>query len=163
MIEALPGRRPRGDRPRTGPPRLLPDAVQPAVPFSERHVAMAQAGLYVLTGLWPIVSLGSFELVTGKKRDEWLVKTTGALITCVGAALAQGARARKVSPETRTLAVASALTLAGADVIYVLRGRIRPVYLLDAAAELAIAAGWAVAIANEGAAGRPRDTKGVNQ
>jgi hypothetical protein len=42
----------------------------------------------------------------------------------------------------KTLAIGSALSLAAVDVVFFARGRISPVYLLDAAAELVLAAGW---------------------
>jgi hypothetical protein len=47
-----------------------------------------------------------------------------------------------VSPEVRTIACASALGLALVDVVFVARRRISPVYLLDAAAEVGLVAGW---------------------
>ena len=47
--------------------------------------------------------------------------------------------------EVVLLAVGSALALAAIDVIYVSNGTISPIYLLDAAAELALAGGWALA------------------
>jgi hypothetical protein len=33
-----------------------------------------------MTGLWPLVSIGTFQQVTGPKTDLWLVKTVGVLI-----------------------------------------------------------------------------------
>jgi hypothetical protein len=38
-----------------------------------RLLLRGQAMFYVITGLWPLVSLGSFERVTGPKTDDWLV------------------------------------------------------------------------------------------
>jgi hypothetical protein len=149
VIDALPPRRPRGARPRTGPPRLLPDRAEPALPIRLEHVAAGQAGFYAVTGVWPILSMGSFEAVTGDKKDEWLVKTVGALIACVGGTLALAASRRSVSREVTALAVSTALTLAAADLIYVAKRRIRPVYLLDAAAEIGIVAAWLIALLNE--------------
>ncbi|HEU4405057.1 MAG TPA: hypothetical protein VFS43_07175 [Polyangiaceae bacterium] len=112
---------------------------------ASRAVAGVQAGFYAATGLWPVVSPGTFQAVTGPKREVWLVKTTGLLITAVGAALAVGARRPRVSPETATLGVASAAVLAAVDLVYVARRRISPVYLLDAVAELALVGAWALA------------------
>ena len=31
-------------------------------------------------GLWPLVDMRSFEAVTGRKRDRWLVNTVGLLL-----------------------------------------------------------------------------------
>lgn len=86
--------------------------------------------------------MSTFERVTGPKTDRWLVKTVGVLVTAIGGALAVAAAQRTVSPEARLLAVASAGGLTVIDLIYVAKGSIRPVYLLDAAAELALMGGW---------------------
>ena len=114
--------------------------------MTERQVAGAQAAFYVGTGVWPLVHRGSFERVTGPKTDFWLAQTVGALVTAVGGGLAQAvASGREVSPELRTVACASALGLAFVDILFVSRRRISPVYLLDAAAEVGLAAGWLLA------------------
>jgi hypothetical protein len=109
--------------------------------LSHRSLARLQAAYYVTTGVWPIAHLASFEAVTGPKVDHWLVKTFGALVTAAGAALAAGSR----EPPSRALVVLGggmALALSAAEVVYVLERRISPVYLLDAALELGVAAGW---------------------
>jgi hypothetical protein len=108
------------------------------------RLALAQGAIYIATGVWPIVSPGTFQLVTGPKLEVWLVKTMGGLITAVGAVLCAAGARGKVSREIRMLAQLSAATLATADVIYSLKGRISRVYLLDAALEGALLAGWAV-------------------
>jgi hypothetical protein len=108
-------------------------------------VAGAQAAYYAITGVWPLVHRRSFEAVTGPKHDYWLVETVGALVTSTGLALASGARRGRTTTEIRLLGVASALTLAAVDIRHVASGRIRPVYLADAAIELILAACWAQA------------------
>ncbi len=110
------------------------------------RLAQAQGAFYVATGVWPIVHLRSFEWVTGPKLEGWLVKTVGALITAIGGTLLSAGRSRRVVPEVAALAVGSAVALAAVDVLYVARRRIAPVYLLDAVGELALAAGWALAL-----------------
>jgi hypothetical protein len=101
-----------------------------------------QGVFYLATGVWPLVSMRSFEQVTGPKTDKWLVKTAGVVITAVGGALAMAGACRRVSPETEFLAVASAAGLTAIDIVYVAKRRIAPIYLLDAVAELAIIGGW---------------------
>src|SRR4051794_35106853 len=108
---------------------------------SERVVLTAQGGYYVLTGVAPFVSRRAFERVTGTKREWWLVQTVGVLVTVVGGALLSGVRSDRVTPELRGLAVGCAAGLAGIDVLYVVKGRIAPTYLLDAAAQIAALAG----------------------
>ena len=71
-----------------------------ALPFARRStllphlrdVARVQAGYYLLTGIWPLLSRGTFEAITGRKQDFWLVQTVGALVGVTGAALAAAAR-----------------------------------------------------------------------
>lgn len=110
-----------------------------------RLTALGQGAFYVLTGLWALVDIESFEAVTGPKTDDWLVKTVGVLVTVIGAVLLLAARRRRISPEIALLAAGSALGLASIDVIYVLSGVIAPIYLLDAFAEVGLAAAWGVA------------------
>ena len=112
-------------------------------------VSLGQGIFYLVTGVWPLVSIRSFEMVTGPKTDRWLVKTAGVLIAVVGAALTLAGARRSMTPELRLLAVGSALGLTGIDLVYVRRGRISRVYLLDAIAELALVAAWLLASMRE--------------
>ena len=100
-------------------------------------------GLYFLaTGIWPLLSMRTFEAVTGPKVDRWLVKTVGVLVTVIGASLL--ADARRPSRGSRLLGVGSAAALGGVDVVYSLRGRISKIYLLDAVLEALVVTLWAV-------------------
>jgi hypothetical protein len=60
----------------------------------------------------------------------------------VGIGLAESLRRRDVSPEVRKIAILSAANLTLIDVIFVGRRRIRPIYLIDAVAEVALIAAW---------------------
>ncbi len=103
---------------------------------------LTQGFYYILTGLWPLLNYKSFEAVTGPKTDVWLVKTVGLLIASIGAPLALAAFAQRPVPEIAILSMASAAVLAGVDVVYAMGRVISPIYLLDAAAEAALLAGW---------------------
>lgn len=107
-----------------------------------RAAALGQGLLYVITGFWPVVSIDTFQFVTGPKRDLWLVKTVGSLLSVIGAVLALAGWRGRVTPEVRALGVGSALTLATVDVVYYRRGILRFVYLLDAVFELCITGCW---------------------
>lgn len=107
-----------------------------------RIAPLSQGIFYVTAGLWPIVHLRSFEAVTGKKRESWLVQTMGGLIAAVGAALLVGAVDKQRSRALATLGVASASVLAASDIYFAGKGRISPVYFGDAAAEAAMIAAW---------------------
>ena len=81
-------------------------------------LSLFQGVFYLATGVWPLVSMRSFERVTGPKTDKRLVKTAGVVITAVGGALAMAGACRRVSPEIEFLAVASAAGLTAIDIVY---------------------------------------------
>ena len=105
-------------------------------------VLWAHAAYFLVTGIWPLLHIRSFEWITGPKTDRWLVKTVGVLVTAIGAVLVTARVRKRVTPEVGELAVGSGLGLAGVELWYVARGRIRPVYLLDAVLEVIFVAGW---------------------
>jgi hypothetical protein len=108
-------------------------------------LAVAQGTYWVATGIWPIVHLPSFEVVTGPKQAGWLVKTVGALIAAVGTTLVVAGARRRVTEEIALLGAASAAALGGAGGWYAARGRIRRIYLADAALEALTVTGWGIA------------------
>jgi hypothetical protein len=106
-------------------------------------VATVQGAYFLLTGVWPILHIRSFEAVTGPKTDDWLVKTVGVLVTVVGAALLWGAQLRCIAPQSIVFGVGSAVALGAVDVVYALRGVIGRIYLVDAVAQAGLLAAWA--------------------
>jgi hypothetical protein len=107
-----------------------------------RMLLQFQGWLYVITGLWPVVHVRSFEWVTGKKYDYFLLHTVGLLLCVIGAVLLEALRRDRVTRELLWLAAGSAAALCAIDIAYFLNGRLPPVYLLDAVIEacLSIAA-----------------------
>jgi hypothetical protein len=113
-------------------------------------------GLYYLaTGVWPLVSIETFQivtgyktdnLVTGREADHWLVMTVGVLVTAIALTLLVAAWRGKYPVEMVVLAVTSSLGLIGLDVIYVAREVIPPIYLADAALEIVLIAAWILAL-----------------
>lgn len=112
-----------------------------------------QGGYFVLFGIWPLISIRSFKLVTGEKTDHlvtgresdhWLVMTVSLLLISIGLPLLLGAWRRRYSKESIVLSICSALSLAFIDFIYVARNVILPVYLVDGAIQVAFLAGWVV-------------------
>jgi hypothetical protein len=108
-------------------------------------LAVIQGVFYLATGIWPLVDIASFQVITGPKTDLWLVKTVGVLVTVIGAVLLVAGRRRRITEEIVLLAAGSALGLAGIDLVYALSGRISAVYLADAGVEIGLAALWLVA------------------
>lgn len=96
-----------------------------------RILLTIQGWFYVLTGIWPVLHIKSFEMITGPKIDKWLVKTVGLMITCSGVIFI-------VFNDTMaalTLAMLNALTLGIVDIFYVTKKIIPKIYLVDALIE----------------------------
>src|SRR3954470_19322273 len=99
-----------------------------------------QGGYYLLTGVWPLVSIRTFQAVTGRKTDNWtgreadhwLVFCVGVLVGAVGAAMIVAAVRGNPSLEIMVLALGCIVGLTGIDVVYVARRVLAPVYLADA-------------------------------
>jgi len=107
-----------------------------------KTLGLIHAAYFVLTGVWPLVHMPSFLAVTGPKTDLWLVRTVGALVTVIGLAIGAAATRGTDTATLATLAIGSAAALAAVDVVYVARGTIARVYLVDAAAEAILIIAW---------------------
>jgi glycine/D-amino acid oxidase-like deaminating enzyme/nitrite reductase/ring-hydroxylating ferredoxin subunit len=115
-------------------------ALQPRLTRTPR---IAQGAYYVATGLWPVLHLRSFEAVTGRKRNAWLIRALGGLIATVGTALltddiAGPGRARRLG-----LGAAVALGLTGLYLTVSRRGSRS--YVAEVAIEAGFAAAWLAA------------------
>jgi hypothetical protein len=113
-----------------------------AVPRS--RVALAQGVYYLLTGVWPLASIRSFQAVTGPKTDLWLVKTVGVLVALIGGVLLVGGVRRRPTPEVELMGAGAAAGLAGIDTVYATKRRISAIYLLDAVLEALLVLAWAL-------------------
>jgi hypothetical protein len=121
-------------------------------------LAWIQAPYYFLTGVWPFISIRSFQYVTGQKydhlpnggeSDHWLVLAVGALITAVAVTLFVAAWRRNVQLEIAVLAIGAAVGLTAIDIVYVARQVISPIYLLDAVIEVPLIVGWLTVLARQ--------------
>ena len=98
------------------------------------------AAYFVTTGVWPLVHRASFERVTGKKEDFWLVRTVGGLAAAAGLSMGVAVWRCSKPPETVALALASGLVFALAD-LRAARTESR-LYLADAILQVAFAPAW---------------------
>jgi hypothetical protein len=117
-----------------------------------------QGAYYFATGVWPLVSMRTFKMVTGEKTDNlptgleadhWLVMTVSVLITAIAVTLLVAAWRRTQAVELAVLAIGAAIGLTSIDVVYTWRGVILPIYLLDAAIEVPLIAAWCVTLARK--------------
>ncbi|MGB3222460.1 MAG: hypothetical protein WBB23_06635 [Desulforhopalus sp.] len=97
---------------------------------------------YFISGIWPLLSITTFQIVTGPKIDIWLVKTVGSLLMVTGFVLIMVAIRRRISLEIIVLAIGNALALTVIEVIYWSNGIISAIYLLDAVVEVLLIIGW---------------------
>jgi hypothetical protein len=87
-------------------------------------MARVHGAINVVSGLWPILHMRSFEWVFGPKVDRWLVYTVAGLLTSVGYAQWR-AGTDEDWPHARRIGVATSSTLLLIDLLNVPRGRIR--------------------------------------
>lgn len=106
------------------------------------HLSLIQGVFFITTGLWPMISMRTFETVTGPKVDDWLVKTVGLLIAVSGVELVRSGLRSNTPKKAAVLGVGDSLTLGAISLIYSLKGRISKVYLLDTLIEFSFAALW---------------------
>jgi hypothetical protein len=109
-------------------------------------------GIYFLfTGVWPLVSIETFQMVTGRKTDHlvtgreadhWMVNTIAALVISIAVVLLFAAWRKRASIDVALLGIASAAALTIIDIVYVARGVLSPIYLVDAAIEVLLGLFW---------------------
>lgn len=130
-------------------------AMQATRTFLVNHPAMVQGIYYLLVGLWPVVSIDSFQFITGRKTDVWVVQTVGLLLCVIGASLCLASFRRQRTAEIMTMALGSATVMAAIHLIYALSKKISYVYLLDSGIELGITFLWFYTWYRESVVGTP--------
>jgi hypothetical protein len=95
-----------------------------------RRLLAAQAGYYLVTGVWPLVHFRSFTAVAGPKPDRFQTQVTGALFAAIGLALLAG-DPRETG--TRVLSGATAAASMLMELAYL--PRIRKIFLAEACIE----------------------------
>ena len=106
-------------------------------------MALTQGIYYLVSGAWGVVHVDSFQKVTGRKTDLWLVKTVGLLLVAIGGGLILAGAGRGFAPGLVFIAMASAVALLTVELVYVLKRVIGPIYLADAVVEAGFLIWWA--------------------
>jgi hypothetical protein len=109
-------------------------------------VALVQGIYFLVTGVWPLISMKSFLAITGPKTDLWLVKTVGLILAVIGAVLIYAQRTAAVNPPVAFLAIGAAASLVLVEIVYVIKKVISPIYLGDALVEIVLIIWWVVAL-----------------
>src|SRR5688572_1280353 len=85
-----------------------------------RVLCLVQGFYFLVTGVWPLVSIDTFQavtgpktdhLVTGREGDHWLVNTVAVLVTADALVLLLATWRGRPSPEVALLALGSAAGL----------------------------------------------------
>ena len=105
---------------------------------SASTTARTHGAFNVVAGLWPLLHRRSFEAVLGPKQDYWLAATVALLLVGNGVAQLTAPATPDGAVSARRVGTSTAAALASVDLVNVARGRISPMYLVDAAAEI----GW---------------------
>ena len=113
----------------------------------EYLVALVQGIYFFVTGIWPLLSMKTFLMITGPKTDLWLVKTVGIILAVVGLVLIVAQVNAEINTSIILLAIGSGLGLALVEFIYVAKRVISPIYLGDAFLELFLIGWWVISVA----------------
>lgn len=108
----------------------------------EHTVALVQGVYFLVTGIWPLLSMNTFLKITGPKTDLWLVKTVGLILAVIGAILIYAYITAAVHPPVVFLAIGVALSLTIVEIVYVMKRVISMIYLGDAAVEIILMIWW---------------------
>ena|SRR5690606_8738711 len=107
---------------------------KPRVSKALRNIFLFQGAYFIITGIWPLLGMDSFLAATGPKQDTWLVEMIGLLSASIGLTFVVASLRRQLLP--LVLGYSVALSFLAMDLIYVIGGVIRRVYLLDGAVQL---------------------------
>jgi len=114
-----------------------------------KKILLCIQGIYFLgTGLWPVIHIKSFILVTCPKTDLWLVKTLGMVFFCEGVCFILGGIIARAGLPVKILAFINAFVLMCVDCYNVMTGTICPIYLADAGIEAVFLLCWGYVFAN---------------
>jgi hypothetical protein len=87
--------------------------------------------------------MATFEAVSGKKVDKWLVRMVGLLTFNIGVAVFSNNQKHRAE-NIRQLAIGSAISFMIVDLYYSLKNRISKIYMLDALVESIMIATMAI-------------------
>jgi hypothetical protein len=111
-------------------------------------LAYLQGAYFLVTGAWAIAHIDSFQKITGRKTDLWLVKTVGVLLIVIGSGLILAGMKQQCGPGLILIGMGSAAGLIAIELVYVFKRVISPIYWADAMVEAGFIIGWAVCLPN---------------
>lgn len=109
-----------------------------------RFTALFQSIYFFLTGIWPLLHIHSFMMITDLKTDLWLVRTVGFLILSVSLAIFTAFIKKEINTSIAVLGISSDLFLGFIDIYYSFKNIIPDIYLADAFIEALIITLWLI-------------------
>lgn len=106
-----------------------------------RRLARMHGAFNLIGGLWPMVSIRSFERVFGTTVDRSVMRTCAGFMIGAGVAQLRSSGTPRGAENARRIGLVTSLAMLAVDLIYLPSARFRPSYLLDTATE----AGWVMA------------------
>lgn len=113
------------------------------IPRSTRLLLITHSAYLLFGGGWPLLSLATFEAVTGPKEEDWLVRSVALLLVVAGIILLRQ-RTAPIERSAVELALGTSLSLGAVAVISAAGGWVSPVYFADGTMHLLFAGAWAV-------------------
>jgi hypothetical protein len=120
-----------------------------------RALPAIQGLFHLATGIWPLVSIRTFQWVTGLKTDHlptgreadhWLVNIVAVQMIAISVTLLLAAWRNESGVSLAWQAIGAPIGLAEIDLVYVAREVIAPIYLLDAVIEGVLLIAWLVVL-----------------
>jgi hypothetical protein len=105
---------------------------------------LVQGIYFIITGIWPVIDINSFMLITCPKTDLWLVKAIGVIFFCEGICFLLSGVTHEGGLPVLVLSVTNSIGLIFIDCYYVFTGTLCSVYLGDAAVELTLLICWII-------------------
>lgn len=107
-----------------------------------RIILWVQSLYYFVTGVWALLDIHSFMIVTGPKTDVWLVKTISVLLVAISLPLFANLFIKTNRWPVIFLASSCSIFLAAIDFYYSGRHVISSVYSIDGIIQNLLFLGW---------------------
>ena len=108
------------------------------------QIAWLQGALYISLGAWPLLDVSSFSHMAGPGQPVWALQAMGIFIAGLGAYLFNAAMRGPLDPETCTLGLGCALSLALMDLVSLASGFVGPYVVLDTCMQAMLLGAWAL-------------------
>lgn len=111
-----------------------------------QQIGWIHAVFYFVSGLWPLLSPGTFVEVVGDQGSLELTRTIGMLLVATSIGLFFALKRQELTAPLIVIAMADALFLAAFDFYYLTSGQFTVIHLADLLAQGGLFVSWLVAL-----------------